>query len=572
MMRMSQLFIHTLREAPGEAGTPGYQLLLRAGYLRPLGPASFGWLPPGARARQRVTELVCRALGALAGQPLALPQLQPAETAGEAISQDRLWLVRDRNQRALALGASHATVVLELARGMIQSYRQLPRLVYHAWQPCLEEVRAGGGLLGDREPAVVDAYGLYADGAQLAESYARLQATLAGVCAASQVPTLSAIACLAENGAPLAHSLVWLNPLGDQTLIHCPACGYAALQAVARVAKTPPLPEAPQARQEIATPGCKTIADLAAFLNIPRERTAKAMFMVAYIEGEGDRPLIAMLRGDCDLNEDKLKRALHAKTVGPATEGEIRAMGAEPGYGSPLGLGQVYVVADELLAASPNLVVGANRPGYHTLNVTCGYDYRADLVADLTLARAGDGCPECGSPLRAEPALELASLVQAGDRPSRVVGASYLDRAGQPQPFQLGMYRFYSDRLLAAVAEIHRDEHGLAWPAALAPYQVYLMTLGKRSEAVEAVAEHLYAELSAAGLFTLYDDRDERAGVKFNDADLLGVPLRVAVGERGLKDNQVEVKPRRAEQVELVALSELVAYAQAHLSTGEKTG
>lgn len=571
-MRMSQLFIHTLREAPGEAGSPGYQLLLRAGYLRALGPASFGWLPPGAQARQRVTERVCRALEALAGQPLALPQLQPVETVSEAMDQERLWLVRDRNQRSLAIGASHAAAVLDLARGLIQSYRQLPQLVYHAWQPCLEEVRAGGGLLGNREPAVVDAYGLYADAAELADGYARMQAALASVCAASQVPTLSAIARLAENGTPSAHSLLWLNPLGDQTLIHCPACGYAALQPVARAAKTPPPPEAPQARQEIATPECKTIADLAAFLNIPRARTAKAMFMVAYIEGEGDRPLIAMLRGDCDLNEEKLKRALGARTVGPATEAEIRAMGAEPGYGSPLGLDRAYVVADELLAASPNLVVGANRPGYHTLNVTCGHDYRADLVADLTLARAGDGCPECGSPLQAEPALELASLAQVGDALSRAVGASYLDRAGQPRPLHLGVYRFYSDRLLAAAAELHRDEHGLAWPAELAPYQVYLMTLGKRNEAVEAVADRLYAELRAAGLATLYDDRDERAGVKFNDADLLGAPLRVAVGERGLKDNQVEVKPRRGEQVELVALSELVAYARAFLSAGERTG
>ena len=571
-MRMTQLFTHTLREVASEAGSPGYQLLLRAGYLRPLAPASFGWLPAGAQTRQRLAHLIAQALMTCGGQALALPQLQPAESIGETPGQERVWLVRDRNQRALAMGAGHAAAVLELARGVLQSYRQLPQLLYHAWQPCLEEVRAGGGLLGNREPAVVDAYGLYADAADAAAGYARLQAALAGVCAACQVPTLSATTRLDEDGAPLAHGLFWLNPLGDQTLVHCPSCGYAALQAVARAAKVPPPPETPQARQEIATPECKTIADLAAFLNIPRARTAKAMFMVAYIEGEGDRPLIAMLRGDCDLNEDKLKRALHARTVGPATEAEIRAMGAEPGYGSPLGLSQVYVVADDLLAASPNLVVGANRPGYHTLNVTCGHDYQADLVTDLTLARAGDGCPECGGALQADPAVELASLVQAGDQLSRAVGASYLDRAGQPCPFHMGVYRFYSDRLLAAAAEIHRDERGLAWPAALAPYQVYLMTVGKRNEAIEAVAERLYAELSAAGLATLYDDRDERAGVKFNDADLLGMPLRVALGERGLKDNLVEIKPRRAEQVELIPLPEVVAYAQAHLASARTVG
>jgi prolyl-tRNA synthetase len=215
-------------------------------------------------------------------------------------------------------------------------------------------------------------------------------------------------------------------------------------------------------------------------------------------------------------------------------------------------------VVDDLIPRSPNLVAGANRPGYHTLNVNCGRDYQASVVADITLARSGDPCPECGGRLRVEKGIELASAVKLGHDPSQAMDATYLDHEGVAQPVVLGRYRLYADRLLAAVAETHHDEHGLIWPPTVAPYEVYLMTLGKRSEAVEEVAGRLYQELTSAGLNVLFDDRDERAGVKFNDADLLGMPLRVVVGERGLKNGTVELKPRREEEARVIPLDQLV--------------
>jgi prolyl-tRNA synthetase len=309
--------------------------------------------------------------------------------------------------------------------------------------------------------------------------------------------------------------------------------------------------------EDVETPNCKTIADLAEFLDIPESRTAKALFLVAYIEGEGDRFVFAVIRGDTDLNEAKLKHVLNAQTVGPATEAEIRNMGAEPGYGSPIGLEGVSVVVDDLIPQSPNLVAGANRPGYHTRNVNYGRDYQAAIAADITLARAGDCCPECGALLREEKGIQIASTVKAGREYSQAADATYLDPAGQAQPIVMGRYRLYVDRLLAAVAETHHDERGIVWPAAVAPFGVYLMTLGKRSEAVDAAAERLYTELTAAGVDVLYDDRDERAGVKFNDADLLGMPVRVVVGERGLKNGTLELKGRREEEAQSVPIEDV---------------
>jgi prolyl-tRNA synthetase len=312
--------------------------------------------------------------------------------------------------------------------------------------------------------------------------------------------------------------------------------------------------------EDVETPDCKTIADLARFLGIPKSRTAKALFLVAYIQGEGDRFVFAIVRGDTDLNEAKLRQVLGAETIGPATEAEIRSMGAEPGYGSPVGLAGrgVTIVVDDLIPQSPNLVAGANRPGYHTRNVNYGRDYQAAVVADITLAQENDPCPECGAMLRLETGVEVAAMAGMGDTYSRLMGATYLDQAGQAQPMVMGRYRLHLDRLLAAMAEVHHDEprsrgeQGFTWPPAVAPYHVYLMTLGKQSETVDVVADRLYAELVAAGVDVLYDERDERAGVKFNDADLLGMPIRVVVGERGLQNGVVELKQRQQSQVEAV--------------------
>jgi prolyl-tRNA synthetase len=562
---MSKLFVLTLRDTPTEAGTTGHQFLLRAGLLRPLGFGSYGFTPLGAQTRRKIKAIARQAMLAVGGQEVNLPHVQSADLVNANLDLEKgatslagpAAHFRDRMQHEVILSTSQEAAILNVARGVVQSYRQLPLMLYQVWTPFRDESRAWGGLFGTRETLVVDGYSLHADDAGLDDFHPRVHEALGEVFERCQLSVLSVMAGR-DGDTPTMHRLVWPSELGEETVILCDACGYSADQSIARAGKTPPPEEDMLPMQDIETPECKTIAELAQFLNVPESRTAKALFLVAYIEGEGDRFVFVVVRGDTDLNESKLKRVLNAETVGPATEAEIRHAGAEPGYGSPVGLEGVTVVVDDLIPESRNLVAGANKPGYHTLNVNYGRDYQASSVADITLAQAGDPCPECGSALRVEKGIELASTLKMSDRLSQATDATYLDHQGKAQPIVIGRYRLYADRLLAAVAETHYDEHGIIWPEAIAPYHVYLMTLGKRSEKVDTAADRLYSELGAAGIDVLYDDRGERAGVKFNDADLLGMPLRVAVGERGLKNGTVELKQRRQSEVEVVAVEDLV--------------
>lgn len=560
-MRMSQLFIQTLREAPNDARTPGYQFLVRSGLIRSLG-GGFAFLPLGVLARQRLEALICRALDEAGGQQVSMPHVQPAEIVRINMQGPggRGTRFRDRAQREMILGVSHDAAILAAASGVIQSYRQLPTLVYEAWQTFRDEERTVGGLFGAREGRVVDAYSLHSSAEELGAAYQRVREALTRALAPLGLGVAEAICAEDDDHGPAAHKVVYPLAEGEETVVRCCCCRYVADQAIARLSKAPPPPEALLPMQDVATPDCKTIAELATFLGIPQARTAKAVFLVANIEGEGDRFVFAVVRGDMALNEAKLRAVLNAQTVGPATEAEIHLAGAEPGYGSPVGLSGITVVADDLIAQSPNLVAGANRPGYHTLNVNHGRDYQASIVADIAMAQKGSSCPVCGSPLAVEQGVALAEMFQAGDSHARAVDATYLDAEGRAHPLVLGRYRVFSDRLIAAIAETHHDEHGILWPAAVAPYQVYLMTLGKATPEVTATAERLYAALNQAGIAVLYDDRDERAGVKFNDADLIGAPLRVAVGDRGVRGGTVEVKRRDRSEVQPVSLAELTSF------------
>jgi prolyl-tRNA synthetase len=568
-MRMSQLFFQTLREAPSEARTPGFQFLVRAGFIRGLG-GGYAFLPLGIRARWKIEAALCDALSSAGGQPISVPVARSAEQAGAALLEagSRPIRFRDRAQREMVIEAGHEGAVLATAEGVIQSYRQLPALLYETWQQLRGEDRLVGGLLGAREGRVVDAYSLHADAASLAVGYRNIRQAIAAACMAWIPDACEAIAGEDEAGAPTAHKLIYPAAGGEEMIARCRACGYAADPQGARLAAAAPAGEPPLPMQAVETPNCKTIAELASFLGIPAARTAKAVFLVANLAGGGDRFVFAIVRGDTALNEEKLKAVLNADALGPATEEEIRQAGAEPGYGSPVGLSGVLVVADTLAAHSPNLVAGANRAGYHALNVNHGRDYQATIVADIAMAQEGSPCPSCGAPLALESGVALAELWQAGDRLARTLEATYLDGAGRAHPLALGRYRIYVDRLLAAVAEAHHDDHGILWPAAVAPYQVHLMTLGKAAPEVAAAADRLYAGLTEAGISVLYDDRDERAGVKFNDADLIGAPLRAAVGDRGLKAGTVEVKQRDQTEVRQVPMTELNAHVAELLPCG----
>jgi len=456
-----------------------------------------------------------------------------------------------------------------LGRTVIHSYRQVPAWIYHSQAKWRDEPRSRGGLIRVREFTMKDSYSLDTDWEGLDKQYwAHYQAyfNIFNRCA---LPTIAVEADVGMMGGKLAHEYMYLSPVGEDTLVLCDACGYTANRQIAIFQKSTIVEDEDMLPLEkVATPGTATIADLAEFLDIPETRTAKAVFMVATItEGKEDveKFIFAVVRGDMELNETKLTNAVKAKTLRPAQEEEIRAIGASPGYGSPVGITRedVILVADDLIPALPNLVAGANDDGYHFLNVNYGREYTADIVADITAAADGYTCSECGEILHTSRGVEVGNIFKLGDRYSAAMDATYQGKDGKSQPVIMGSYGIGSGRLLACVAEEYNDEYGLIWPISIAPYHVHIVA--RRGGFDEA--ERLYGKLTAAGVEVLYDDRPEPSpGEKFNDADLMGMPLRITVGGRSLKQGGVEFKRRTEKDRELVPLDEVITRVQSEIT------
>jgi prolyl-tRNA synthetase len=365
-------------------------------------------------------------------------------------------------------------------------------------------------------------------------------------------------------GGNMAHEYMYLTPVGEDTLLICDECGYSANRQVAEFTKKAAEQEKEQKREKIATPDTKTIADLAVLLDIPESKTAKAVFMMAAKQtddGEEEGLVFAIVRGDMELNETKLVNAVGAKSLRPAEEAEIEACGAVPGYASPVGLKNVLVVVDDLIPESPNLVAGANQDGFHFKNVNYGRDFKADIVTDIAAAQDGDSCAQCGSAMRSVRGVEVGNIFKLGTWYSEAVGATFQDADGDEKPVVMGSYGIGSGRLLASIAEEYNDDYGLMMPITGAPYQVHLVELaGSKAEAeeVKKISEKLYCDLKDAGLEVLFDDRNESPGVKFNDADLIGIPLRLTVGHRALKEGSIEAKLRSEKERNLIPIDEAI--------------
>jgi prolyl-tRNA synthetase len=468
----------------------------------------------------------------------------------------------------MVLAMTHEEVVAQLVSREIKSYRQLPQLVYHLQTKWRDDPRPRSGLIRVREFTMKDSYSLDADWEGLERQYrAHYQAyfNIFRRCGLEPIAVKSDVGMM---GGRVAHEYMYLNPIGEDTLILCDGCRYAANRQIARFRKPAAPAEALAPREKVATPGATTIEELSRFLNVPASRTAKAVFMVATVTGDGkdeERFVLAVIRGDMEVNETKLTNAVKAKELRPAHDEEIAAVGAVPGYGSPIGTRGALVVVDEAVVDSPNLVAGANEAGYHLLHVNCGRDYTPDLVADLAAAREGDACPDCGAPLRAARGIEGGNIFQLGTKYTEALGGSFLDAEGQSRPVVMGSYGIGVGRLLACIAEEHHDKQGLSWPVSVAPFDVHLVAVAKGPGPVQEAADRLYAELQAAGLSVLLDDRPENPGVKFNDADLIGVPVRVNLGERSLKKGMVELKPRSAEEREEIPVAEAAARVTAEV-------
>jgi prolyl-tRNA synthetase len=504
-MRLTALLGKTLREPPSDAQLISHQLLVRGGYLRAVEPGSFAWLPLGSRVLDRLQGLIVQELRVRDGQRVELPSVP---------------------------GLEPHPVLLRLVQREVDSYRQLPLIVLRSGIRFEPEPRVRDGLFGAAQRPAITIHAF--EGAGMADAPPLVASALANVLKTCDLPWVQAEAGTQGRRIYLVHSA------GDEDVVRCPSCDYAAERSWATTVWPEPPDESGLPTEEVETPGCDTIAALAEFLNIRKAKTLKMVFYS--VDGQ---VICLVIRGDRSIDEAKLARVLGTDWYYPSMEHELAEVGAVGGYASPIGLDQskVRVVADPSVRSGKNFVSGANRPDYHIRNVNVPRDFEPGEWADLALIEPGDPCPHCSSPLQVEPAFALVeSTAPAPCDPA----AEYLDHEGRGQPLWCTKWQIDLARLVAAVVEQHHDEYGLMWPVGCAPFELHLVALDQRREEVAAQAEELYARLEAQGLSVLFDDRDSSAGVKFNDADLIGAPLRLTVSKRSVKDGLVEAKWRNS--------------------------
>ena len=560
-MRMSQLFFTTLRDDPAYAEMASHRLLVRAGYLRQLGSGIYSLLPLGFRVQQRIEQIIREEIDAIGGQEMEMPVVHPAdlwrESGRYAKIGPEMARLKDRSGRDLVLAFTHEEVVADLVRDLVSSYRQLPKIIYHFQTKFRDEPRARGGLIRVREFVMKDSYSIDADDAGLNHSYQLHYGAYERIFARLGLEALAVGADVGVMGGSGAHEFMVLNDHGEDTLVICDACGYAANQQIAAVAVVADGSEEPMPTEEVETPGTETIASLAALLDIPTSRTAKAAFFIT-----GDERLVtAIVRGDFEVNETKLANAVKTiRGLRPATGDEIRAAGMEPGYGSPIGAHDTVVVMDALAAGSPNLVAGANRPGFHVRNVNAGRDFTPDMTVDIANVREGDPCPQCAEPVRLAQGIEVGNIFKLGTDFTVALNATFLAEDGSRHHPVMGSYGIGLGRALACIVEAHHDEKGIAWPIEVAPYRAHLVAIGaRRDPAVGEAAEALYTRLTDAGVSVLYDDRDESPGVKFTDAEMLGMPTIVTLSPRSLAGGGAEVTDRATGERSVRPIDEVVA-------------
>lgn len=559
-MRMSRLFLKTMREAPAEAELASHQLLLRAGLVSPLAAGLYCFTPVGWRALQNVKAIIRDEMDRAGAQEIHLPALNPIELweqSGRAESMgDVLFRLADRRERGFVLGATHEEVVSSLVGRTIQSYRDLPFTVYQVQTKFRDEQRPRGGLVRLREFTMKDAYSFDTGWAALDDSYAAMFEAYTRIFARAGVPVIPVAADSGAIGGKDSQEFIFLTPSGEDEILLCSECGYAANGEKAEFKPAPPVKGEMRPMSKVSTPGTKTIAELAAFLGIEARQTNKAVFYRA----DGN-PVLVSIRGDLDVNEIKLKNALKANVVEPMDERMAQAAGLVAGYASAVGIAGVTVVADASVVEATNLAAGANEPDMHYMDTNYGRDWDAQVVADVALARTGDACANCGTALETRRGMEMGHVFKLGTMYAESIGVHFRDEDGERKPAVMGCYGIGVERLLAAVLEENHDDGGITWPSEVAPYDVHIVVLSGEQEAVATALADLERGLDGAGLSALIDDREESAGIKFKDADLLGMPLRMTVSPRALERGGVEVRDRKTGETEILGVAEAVARA-----------
>lgn len=568
-MRMSRLFSQTLRDTPTEADIPSHQLLLRAGYIRQLAAGIFSYLPLARRSLTKIENIMRKEINEIGGQEVTMPVVHPAEIWQESgrwyqIGSE-MGRFKDKTGRDMVLSMTHEEVVADLIRKEIRSYRQLPQLIYHIQTKWRDDPRPRAGLIRVREFTMKDSYSLDTDWDGLDRQYRAHYQAYFNIFHRCGLEVKAVKSDVGMMGGQLAHEFMYLTPYGEDTIMLCPNCSYSANRQIARFYKQVDRDETSKPIEKVSTPNCKSIEDLASYLGVPQSKTAKAVFMIATIPQNNEKVetfVFAVIRGDMEVNETKLGNAINAIELRYATQEEIIAVGAVPGYASPVGLRNVLIVVDDIIPHSLNLVSGANEDGFHLLNVNYGRDYQADIICDISMACINDPCPECQTPLQSSRGVEVGNIFKLGIRYSQAFGCNYLDQQGQSKPIVMGSYGIGTGRLLACVAEEYHDQFGLKWPITVSPYAVHIVQLaGKNTfngmDTSDSV-EILTSKLQDSGIEYLLDDREESPGVKFNDADLIGNPIRITVSDRALTQGGVEYKLRNLPEKTIIPLEAII--------------
>ena len=556
-MKFTQLISRTMRTEPTEAETASHKLMLRAGMISQVAAGVYSYLPLAWRSLRKIENVIREEMDAAGGQEIRMPVLQPLElweeTNRHAAFGDNMFTLHDRRGRPMVLAPTHEEVITGIVRANVQSYRDLPAVLYQIQTKFRDEPRPRGGLVRVREFDMKDAYSFHADEESLELSYQTMAQAYRNIYRRCGLPALMVEADSGAIGGKDSHEFILPAPTGEDTVLTCSKCGYSANGEKARAAAPSVTPEPLLPMEEVSTPEVKTIEQLCDLLSISRSKTLKAVFYTA--DGE---VVFVTIRGDLEVNEVKLKNALHCHDLRLASEEEVQTAGLVAGSASPIGLSDIRRVGDDSITQGSNFAVGANKPDTHIVNANYPRDFQVDALTDIALAEEGHACPNCGTPLKATRGIEVGHIFKLGTFFSETLGAHYLDKDGQHRPIIMGCYGIGVGRLLAAAIEQNHDEKGIIFPTPIAPYQAHLVGLNMSDAAVAQAADQLYQSLWGQGIETLYDDRqDEAAGVKLNDADLLGLPVRLVVSPRNLKQGSVEVKSRSKEEATLVPMDEV---------------
>jgi len=558
-MRYSQYFIPTLKETPSDADTASAKLMLRAGMIRKVASGLYEWLPLGLKSLKKVEAVIRDEMNRAGGLEVWLTNIQPKELWEETgrwkFYGKELLRIKDRKNGEFCFAPTAEEVITDLARRDIRSYRNLPVLFYQFGVKFRDEIRPRFGIMRAREFYMKDGYSFHADETDLGKMYDKMVETYSRIFKRLGLDFRPVEADTGTIGGSSSHEFMVLADTGEEQIASCPKCGYTA--NIERAETAPPGNNSKSASlplEEVATPNQYRVEDVAKAVNVTPDRVIKTIFLMSDKE-----PVVALLRGDTELNENKLLRFLGANALRPASEAEYKKIaGCEVGYAGPMNL-KAKIVADTLIPHVSNGVSGAHKKDFHLKNVNYGRDYKSDAVLDIRNIRPKDPCPKCGTEVSFFRGIEVGHVFKLGTKYSKSMKAHFLDVNGKSHPMVMGCYGIGVSRIVAAAIEQGNDKWGIQWPLPIAPFEVIITPANISHERSKKVSEELYESLMKKGIDVLLDDRDERAGIKFKDADLIGIPLRVTVGEKSLAKNVLEIKERTKEKAEEVPIKDVAA-------------